>query len=741
MNARIRNIARQLMRRALLSCTALAFCVPTALAQDGDPVVLLEKARYEETVRGDLDAAIRLYRRVAEDHAAERTVAARALLALGRAYERVGHDGAREAYLRIVTDYADQVRAAETARSRLAALTAEAPAFTSGPGGLELRRLWTTSVGLQVGALSPDARRVLFVDWVELDDPASRAHADVAFYDLAEERVRLVTDLPDQSVEDTYPDNPIWSKDGEWIAYAHWDGDWTHKRLHLVRRDGTGNRVLVDNEQFANLRALAFSSDGEFIVTLIQGWDEAYRIGLVSTDDGEVTVLKTSGRHPPHPLSLSPDDRYIVFDQHQGDGSERHDVFALAVDGSREFTLADGPAEDHLPFWTPDGEAVVFVSDRSGRPALWSVPVEDGRPAGQPRLLRDEVGAMYPLGFTADGALAYRSPLWRSDVYTAELDLDAGHLGEPSLLTRSFVGTNMLPAWAPDGERIAFVSRRGRAADEYHLVVRGVRTGDEVAHPLPFVSRERTETTWSEDGAAVYLEAGSNREERASYRVDIESGEAERVDRREYIGRAGGANHAFAGERQTRHLRSERVRVAGQNEIFEYREGDFRLEPGEELVWVRNGVRRFTQGLENEPEALTVLEHSHTWHLSPDGRTWAIALSTRPDSMVSDALFVVPVSGGPPREIARTEGGEREIMAVRWMPDGERLLYIEGEGLEDAPLEFWVVSVDGGEPRRLDLDLTVAEFSGMRFRPDGRAVTFTREERLAELWLMDGLEW
>lgn len=738
MDACLQNIGRRFTLGGLLAWAALGFTAPPALAQEGDPAVLLEKARYEETVRGDLDAAIRLYRRVVDDHPDRREVAARALLALGRAYERIGREGARDVYLRLVTKYGDQVEAAEAARSRLAALAA-APASASEPAGLEMRRLWTTPVGLQVGALSPDARRVLFVDWVELDVPASRGHADVAFYDLADERIRLVTDLPDQSVEATYPDNPIWSRDGEWIAYAHWDGDWTHKRLHLVRPDGTENRVLVDNEQFANVRPLAFSSGADFIVTLIRGWDEAYRIGLVSTDDGEVTILKTSGRHAPHPLSLSPDDRYIVFDQHQGDGSERHDIFALAVDGSGEFTLVEGPAEDHLPFWTPDGEAVAFVSDRSGRPALWSVPVEAGRPAGEPRLVRDDVAAMYPLGLTADGALAYRSPLWRTDVFTAELDLDAGRLEEPRLLTRSFVGTNMLPAWGPDGERIAFVSRRGRSSNEYHLVIRDLSTGEEESHPLPFVSMRRAETTWSEDGTAVYLEAGSTRRDRTSYRVDVESGEVERVDRRDFIGRGGG--RAYASERQTRYLRSQRVRIAGQNEIIEYREGDFRLEPGEALVWMRDGVRRFTEGLGREPEPLTALGHSHTWHLSPDGKTWAIALSTRPDSMVSDALFLLPLSGGSPREIARTEGGEREIMAVRWTPDGERILYIEGEELEDAPHEFWVVSVDGGEPHRLDLGLTPEEFAGMRFRPDGRAVAFTREERLQELWLMAGLEW
>jgi Tol biopolymer transport system component len=721
---------------------ALAFAVLSApaSAQEPDPAVLLERARYEEGVRGDLEAAIRIYQSIVADFPRHRGVAAQALLALGGAYERIGREGAHDAYARIVAEYADQVEEADAARSRLAALTPRAPTLPPDPGGLALRRLWTTPVGLSVGALSPDARRVLFVDWGSLDDPTTRGHADVATYDLAEERVSLVTDLPDQSIEDTYPDSPIWSRDGARIAYAHWDGDWTHKRLHLVRRDGTDNRVLVDNEQFRDLRPLAFSSTGDFIVTLLLGWDEAYRIGLVSTEDGSVTILKTSGRHPPHPLSLSPDDRYIVFDQHQGDGSPRHDIFALAVDGSSEATLVRGAAEDHLPFWTPGGDAIVFVSDRSGRPALWSLPVKDGRPAGEPRMVRDHVGDMYPMGFTADGALVYRSLLWRTDVFTADLDLPAGRMGEPRILTSSFVGGNMLPAWGPAGERVAFVSRRGRSGDAYHLVVRHVRSGVEEAHPLPFSPPARVETTWSEDGAAVYLDAGTGAD-RISYRVRLATGEVERVERRDFIGRDGGQNRAYANERQMRNLRSLGIRVAGQNEINAFREGDMEVAPGEDLVWVRNGVRRFRDGVDGEPEALTVLGHAHTWHLSPDGQTWAVAISTRPETEVSDALFVLPASDGAAREIARTEGGEREILAIRWTPDGERILFAEGEELEDAPFEYWIVSKEGGEPQRLDLDLTPLEFAGMRLRPDGGAIAFTREQRLRELWLMDGAEW
>jgi Tol biopolymer transport system component len=716
---------------------------PPVQAQEQDPAVLFERAHYEEDVRGDLEAAIRLYWTVVDDHGERRELAARALLGLAGAYELLGREEAREAYRRILTEYGDQADAAEVARERLAALAPEPPDAPAVSPGLEMRRLWTAGVVLQVGVLAPDARRVLFIDWGgtgEPWDPALRGQADVAFYDVSEERAHLVTHLPDQSVEDTYPSVPIWSKDGDWIAYAHWDGEWTHQRLHLVRPDGTENRVLVDNEQFAGLRPLAFSSDRDFVVTLIKGWDDVYRIALVSTDDGDVTILKTEGLHPPHPLSLSPDDRFIVYDQY-ADGSEHHDIHSLAVDGSREATLAAGPAEEHVPFWTPDGEHVVFLSDRSGRPALWSVPVEEGRATGEPRLVRDNVGTMYPLGFTAEGAFVYRTSVYRTDVFTAELDLNAERLSEPQLLTPDFVGTNMLPAWAPDGERVAFVSRRGALGDEHHLVIRDRTAGRERAHPLPFLVASRAEIEWSDAGDAVYLEGNGIGSERMSYRVDVESGRVQEVDRRSRIAMSSGWTAAFTTERQARYLRSLGVRVAGQGDVRLFSEGDQRLEPGETLLWFRNGVRRFEDGPGREPEALTPLGHAHTWRLSPDGTTLAVAISSSPESQVSDVLYLYSLADGQLREIDRTGGNDREFLALRWSPDGERLLYAEGMELEPAPLELWIVGVDGGEPELLDLELTALEFANMRFRPDGAAIAFTREENLQELWLMDGVEW
>lgn len=763
MNARTRRLGRCFLGRMLLaSLLSLLFHTPDASAQEtrarnDAPEVRLEEARYAMTVRGDVETAIRMYRSVVDDPGQRRDVAALALLELGDAYEILGRDGARAAYRRILQEYGDQVEAAETARARLAALGPEAPA-ASVPDQFVMRRLWRAPVGFSVRSLSPDGRRVAFIDWGGVDDPALRGEADLAVYDLTTERAHLVTHLPPQSVVATYPSSPVWSPDGNWIVYSYWDDDWTHQRLHVVRPDGSDSRILVDNEQLGQIEAMAFAPSGEFVVARIRGWDERFRIARVSMENGDVTILKTEGKHPPHPLSLSPDGRFIAFDQLPAD-SERHDIFVLAIDGSAEFTAVSGPADDEVPYWTPDGSRIVFISDRSGRRALWSVEVEDGQPVGDPVLVRDNTGSLYPLGFTQGGGLYYSLPIRRTDVFTAQVDLGSGRMTDPQLLADGFVGMNMLPAWSPDGRRIAFISRRGSGGDQHYVVLKNASTGEETAYVLPFTPADHIEIAWADDGSAVYLQSGS-RGEYTCYLLDTRTGKVREMERRQSAAFAGGDSYALTTDRQTRYLRSRAIRLAGQNDFALFEDGSLSLAEDETLLWVRDGVRRFADGVINmdDAEPLTPLNHMHSWRLSPDGKTLALAISSDPEVEVSDVLYLFSLEDGRLRELVRTAGEERrrqlpqqpeldetyveqEILAIQWTPTGDRIIYAVGEGRTDPPPEFWMVGTDGGQPERLDLDLTREQFAGASFRPDGGVIAFTDEERLRELWLMEGLDW
>ena len=91
----------------------------TALAQT--PNVQFRAAQQKETVDGDMNAAIKLYRQVADGKSTPPALAARALVRLGQCYERLGSTEAAKAYERVVTQFGKEETAAE-ARQRLASL-------------------------------------------------------------------------------------------------------------------------------------------------------------------------------------------------------------------------------------------------------------------------------------------------------------------------------------------------------------------------------------------------------------------------------------------------------------------------------------------------------------------------------------------------------------------------------------------------------------------------------------------
>ena len=97
----------------------LASSAPGPASQD--PEVQFQRAVQLETIEGNLNAAINLYKQVINNNGNNRPIAAKALLRLGGCYEKQGDAEASEAYEQLLRDYADQADSAAEARTRLAA--------------------------------------------------------------------------------------------------------------------------------------------------------------------------------------------------------------------------------------------------------------------------------------------------------------------------------------------------------------------------------------------------------------------------------------------------------------------------------------------------------------------------------------------------------------------------------------------------------------------------------------------
>ena len=727
------------MKLQTILCTAVAILFVAGGSAYGQerPEDLFQSGLYQQEVAGDLEAAIGIYSSIVRDFPQHRGVSARALLQMGRAHETRGSEEAQLAFERLLRDYSDQQEPAAEARAHLVRIRRAVLAETR-EEGFRIRNLWDDDQSSHVQSLSPDGRYVAFVDWVSVD-----GNADLTLFDIRTGERSKVTHRPSWDYADTYVGSPIWSATGTQLAYNLWNDSWSHQALHVVRPDGTGDRVLVANDQYPHISPMAWSKRGDFIVCLISGWDDIRRIATVSVEDGSVRILKTLGEHNPWPLSLSPDGKYIVYDYHQDDLSEKHDIFMLATDGSSEVLLVSHPADDEVPFWTPDGDRIVFLSDRSGRRSLWTIRVEAGGPQGKPELVRSDVGPISPLGFSQDGSLYYRSPVRVSDLHLAEFDLAGrGSLGTPVPLTERFVGTNRLPTWSPDGGRIAYLSSRGTGGfGDPHLVVKRLDTGEERDYPLSFsMTRNSTSLSWSSDGGHVLIGGGTSFFVRQSYRVDLVSGD---VIRESYLRDQTGFGEGpgrFASGVQEEFLRSEGLRLIGQRDRQQFESGDASPRPDEELLWIRNGVSRITSLARSEIERLVPGGHMHAWELSPDGTRIAFSIGSDSARLVSDVLHVMPISGGAARELARVVGDQAIIM-VRWMPDGESLLYEVASEESPDDDQIWWVSAAGETPRRLEIELDRAEFWSLTFAPDGHQIVYSTQDRHGEMWMIEGFSW
>jgi imidazolonepropionase-like amidohydrolase/Tol biopolymer transport system component len=194
-------------------------------------------------------------------------------------------------------------------------------------------------------------------------------------------------------------------------------------------------------------------------------------------------------------LDVHPDGDRIVFDL-------LGDLYELPIDGGEARSITSGMAWDMQPLYTPDGEGLVFTSDRGGGDNLWRLDLSDRD--GEPTPITDE---------------SFRL------------------LNSPAVWDEWVVG------------RKHFTNRRSLGAGEiwlYHL-------NDEKASGLQLTERQNDqkdtgEPAFSPDGRYVYWSRDATPGEYFEYNKDSNSGiyVIERLDREDgrierVVGGAGGA--------------------------------------------------------------------------------------------------------------------------------------------------------------------------------------------------------
>jgi len=701
------------MRRITTGLLALVVTVAAAdrvAAQTGRD--LFQQALVKERAEGDLHSAIALYERVVAEFAADRQLAASALLQLGQCYEKLGSTDAEQAYQRVVQEFADQTELVTLARLRLRTLR-PAAAANQGPVARRALTLAETRDALPEMEPSPDGRLVAYV---------STSDGGIYVRDVASGEVRqLVPGLPA-----TWNYSPTWSADAEQLAFSTQDQRtkiMTVRIVHLASGDvddvpGTRVEGWVDVEDW--------SRDGRHL--LCNTGDD--QIALIAVDDGSRQVLSDSAYMGNG--ALSPDGRFVAYAV--GTEGDAQVVLRPATGGvGRQVTSA--PGGNYRPQWAPDGRAIAW----QGPSGIWVMPLVEGEPRGTGRLAvsanrimvrRWTPGGLYYSQFTDAGQ--------RSVPYQVRMDPGTGRpaVGDVQMLSGGRPDSVTAFAWSPDMNRIAFGHRLSPEIAITTVNPRSTVTWDlgRQGHPL------RT-LRWSSDGRAILYEAELSfwRSEGSTVMVlDPETGQVKELFPRMH--NVAGLSLSGDGRGMTFYRFGVRdsgsaptwpsggsgiwavvVASTGQGDGLVVARVDSPTDvpfsstvppsislQGDHVLFVRQGVVTDSRSLTPDAASLWVVGSDGTgtrrlataafiqsaiW--DPAGKF--IAYTAKPEMADgSTVLRVVDVATGAEQEIAlpdhvrQTRGAFAYVRLTNWSPDGGVLGMVIGKDFDSA-WEYWVV--------------------------------------------------
>ena len=278
---------------------------------------------------------------------------------------------------------------------------------------------------------------------------------------------------------------------------------------HLVYASKNGLKAIAFNESALQVSGTAFAlSDLDVGIALDNGIAN-YAVG----DSGTLVFLPPLARRPlslvwadrngkeealpvePGPFAyarVSPDGHQIALDVR---GATNRDIWILDVARLTQVRLTDGPTEDVLPMWSPDGSRVFFGSDRQGNFDVYSQATNGASAA---TLEFGAPGFQVPDGLTPDGKTLV---LLENYTNIRRVDLSGTRTLVP-LLGESFEAR--LGQISPNGKWIAYESNE--SGEEFEIYVR----------PFPNVKDGREKVSlaggryplWSPKGDELfYLEA------------------------------------------------------------------------------------------------------------------------------------------------------------------------------------------------------------------------------------------
>lgn len=569
-------------------------------------------------------------------------------------------------------------------------------------GNVTTRRVWAGGASPYPWAVSADGRYVT----------ATEPNGDLAVRDLVSGEAHQVVTVRNLASAGGSASASVFSRDGSRLAFVLIGGKSTWglvNDIYVIDFDGGGSggplvsepRVIHSNPMRYHVAVWDWSPDGRWVIGKSYGPDNSTAIELYSTAGEPTRTFKSFDNwREPSRATFSPDGRFVAYDLPSASDPKVRAIYVVSQEGSREHLVVDDGSQNRLFGWDPDGN-LLYVTERTGAPSLWRLPMADGVPSGPPELLREDLWNADPIGL-AGNSLYYNVQTEQPTLHLAGLDLFTGRLTTtPRPVRDAARGRQRGYAWSRDGRYLAVlyqdVQGRGR------LVVLS-EDGVEISHLA--LDLDGTQPRWTSDGEAVVIKGFDGKRRHGFHRVTLKTGAVELMVRL----------------------------VQGEN----FSASHFDLSPdGATLYYAHSGQDRAGLMLvahdliSGSERTIAPSSFPGRLALSPDGNQLALVTGSIDQGVVA----VVPTAGGPYRELFRVATpATARVNGLQWTPDGE---YVVAQVFDQATRGTSAVLLParGGEPR--SLEGIPGSVRSLGLHPSGRRLAYVAGDNRNEIWALD----
>ena len=268
----------------------------------------------------------------------------------------------------------------------------------------------------------------------------------------------------------------VWSPSGQRIAYFFVDAATTDTDIwYFDITVGPQPLPVTTGDVAGDVERLSWSADSEFLIYDAPQPDgverDIYRVAIAS---GEITNLTEDSPNWDASPTWSPDGQWIAFVSDRteaGQASENIWLLDVASGQVQQLTNSDATLQEDIePAWSPDSSQIAFIrhgllgeaGDPSSPPGLWVVDVN----TGEERLLVElagRLGGVQPPVWSPDGRwLAYNAP----GLADADIWVVATEGGEP-INVSNLPGDDATISWAPSSQELIFTNADGGVMSQF----------------------------------------------------------------------------------------------------------------------------------------------------------------------------------------------------------------------------------------------------------------------------------